>query len=395
MEHPFEPGFRQSALILRFLNGELTNGEEKELNDWISADPANKRLFEELTSTEHIQEELVIMDQFPVSEARAGFIEKLDQIRRPPARLFQLKWWQISAAASIIVFFLLAAWLWRPDQQNSVPVAPSDMEKAALIGPGTDKAILTLSDGNTIELGDSANGLISRQQQVDLLASYGEVRYQAQDKPAELQYNTLSTPKGGQFRLVLEDGTKVWLNAASSLTFPVAFIGEERKVILKGEGYFEVSPDAQKPFRVVMDKGVVEAIGTAFNLHTYSNETIHRATLLEGKVLVSSGDAKRILTPDQQARISDEGAIALETGVEVSAEVAWKNGQFVFRSVTIGQIMKQLERWYDIEVRYNQLPSGDRYSGMVSRSGSLAEVLRILAEGGARFRVENRQIIVF
>lgn len=391
MNPSIESRLRQSVLILKYLNEELTESESAELNAWIKADPAHEQLFQELTNESEIRKELAIMDAFSVEEAKQAFLNKLKPV---PMKRRNLKWYY--AAASVVVLLALGLLLRNSSPEKEAPLnIVEELKKAELITPATDKAILTMADGQKIEISPSTSGLISKQDKVDLVAEDGEIRYNVQGAVDKMQYNTLTTPKGGQYKLVLEDGTKLWINAASSITFPVAFIGNERKVVLHGEGYFEVAPDAKRPFRVEMDHGMVEAIGTAFNVNSYEDDPISKTTLIEGKVRVQSNKEDIILIPGQQANISTAGDIKKITDVDTDAELAWKNGQFVFKSATVPEIMKQLSRWYDIDVKFQQESPKDKFSGIVNRSGNLSEVLRILNEGGIRFKINNRTIIIF
>lgn len=391
MNPSIESRLRQSERIVKYLNGELTESEAAALETWIQADPANEQLFKELTNEEHLRKELAIMDSFPVEEAKQAFLNKLKPV---PMKRRNLSWYY--AAASVVVLLSIGLLLRNSSPKTEAPVnIAAELKKAELIAPAADKAILTMANGQKIEISPSTSGLISKQDKVDLVAEDGEIRYNAQGTTDKMQYNTLTTPKGGQYKLVLEDGTKLWINAQSSVTFPVAFIGNERKVVLHGEGYFEVAPDAKRPFRVEIDHGIVEAIGTAFNVNSYEDEPNSKTTLLEGKVRVRSNKEDIVLVPGQQARISVAGEIKKSTDVDTESEVAWKNGQFVFKSATVPEIMKQLSRWYDIDVQFQHELKQDKFSGIVNRTGNLADVLRILHEGGIRFKINNKSITIF
>lgn len=390
MNRSIEASIKQSELILNYLKEELTDKEAAELEEWINADPLHKALFQDLTNEAFLQEELSMMDAFPLEEGKAAFKQKLKPI---PIKRRNLGWYY--AAASIVVL-LAFAWFTRNRVEPMEPInIVAELKKAEAIKPPTDKAILTMADGQKIELSPSTTGWISKQDNVDLVAEDGEIHYNAHAIPDKIQYNTLTTPKGGQYKLVLEDGTKLWINAASSITFPVAFLGNERKVVLYGEGYFEVAPDAKRPFRVEIDHGIVEAVGTAFNVNSYADEAISKTTLLEGKVKVQSNKEETLLIPGQQANINASGTIKKLMEVDTDAEVAWKNGQFMFKSATVEEIMKQLSRWYDIDVMYSQNVPKDKFSGIVNRAGNLSEVLRILHEGGIRFKIQNKTVILF
>jgi ferric-dicitrate binding protein FerR (iron transport regulator) len=193
---------------------------------------------------------------------------------------------------------------------------------------------------------------------------------------------------------VLADGTKVWLNAASSLRFPAAFAGKERIVELNGEGYFEVAKNASMPFHVRVHDMDVQVLGTHFNINAYTDETAMRTTLLEGSVQVSQGEQTQLLTPGQQAAASQNGQIQLADGVDVEEVMAWKNGMFQFQGADLETILRQAARWYDIDVEYKQRIS-DRFSGQISKNVNLSQLLKILElTGKVHFEIEGRKIIV-
>lgn len=393
MSNSLEKGLRQSELIIKYLNGKLTDNESIELHRWIEADEANEVLFQELTNTEAIRKELLILDQFGADEGKLEFKRRLRTLNKPIQKTINPLWKYVAAAS--VVFLVSIVWFAMNRDQKEMPKSPEVyLKMAESIQPGSDKAVLTTADGKTIELTEKGIGSLPKRDSMNVVFGKGELRYASNGIKNKLQYNTLTTPKGGQYKLVLEDGTKVWLNAASSITFPTAFIGNERKVVLQGEGYFEVASDVSRPFRIETEKGLVEALGTSLNVSTYADEARSKTTLLEGKVLVHSGKKEAVLYPGQQARIGIAGEAIEVVNVDTETEIAWKNGQFVFKSATLQEIMRQLSRWYDIEVRFTGESGKEKFSGIVSRSGNLSEVLRILNEGGVRFRIDNRTIIL-
>jgi hypothetical protein len=264
------------------------------------------------------------------------------------------------------------------------------------IAPGSNKAILRLADGTEILLDSAHDGTLAQQGVVKIIKlNNGQLAYNPQKgKSEEILYNTITTPKGGQYQLVLADGTKVWLNAASSLRFPAAFAGKERIVELNGEGYFEVAKNASMPFHVRVHDMDVQVLGTHFNINAYTDETAMRTTLLEGSVQVSQGEQTQLLTPGQQAAASQNGQIQLADGVDVEEVMAWKNGMFQFQGADLETILRQAARWYDIDVEYKQRIS-DRFSGQISKNVNLSQLLKILElTGKVHFEIEGRKIIV-
>ncbi len=309
------------------------------------------------------------------------------------------------AAASIIALVLVGGYLFF----NSADVAPSVAKEDVKpfvndVAPGGDKAVLTLADGRRIVLDSAADGAITKQGGIIIIKLGGQLTYDQQVKTTEVLFNTITTPRGGQYQLELADGTKVWLNAASSLRFPTAFTGNNRSVELTGEGYFEVAHNANKPFHVQVrhqaqdDEPMdVEVMGTHFNINSYNNEPELRTTLLEGKVSVTKGKDNVVLLPGQQAVVRRGAAdIMVLRNADIDEAIAWKEGRFQFGEGTdIKAIMRQLERWYDVDAEING--SGDtRIGGNISRAVPMSQVLKMLEMTGSdiKFRMEGRRITV-
>lgn len=284
------------------------------------------------------------------------------------------------------------AWTGRP---ASAPVAVRPVQPRPL-APGRNQAVLTLADGSTVLLDQAHEGLVAKQggSQVQKTAD-GRLRYAAAEAtvPA-LLFNTVATPRGGQYQLTLPDGSQVWLNAASSLRFPVAFTGAERRVELTGEAYFEVAKDARHPFKVVARGAEVTVLGTHFNVQAYDDEPALAATLLEGAVRLNLGGQQALLRPGQQAQPRPDGTIQVRE-VDVQHAVAWKNGYFVFNDEPIEAIMRQVARWYDVDVRCQGPLANKDFNGRISRYKDAADVLRVLELTGAvHFTTEGRRITV-
>lgn len=278
--------------------------------------------------------------------------------------------------------------------------------RVADIAPGGNKAILTLADGSRIVLDTAGKGNLAHQGAVRITKTDdGQLVYtinegSKKDETAAGLSNSIVTPKGGQYQVNLPDGTRVWLNAASSLTFPVSFAKlKERKVELKGEAYFEVQKDLTKPFIVQSDKQIVQVLGTHFNIDAYSDEPNTKTTLLEGSVKVRGLNVaigeEALLKPGQQARIKSASGQADVVSVDPTSEIAWKNGLFFFENEPIENIMKQITRWYDVEVVYEDDVKGKTVWGSVTRYTNVSKVLSILAlTGEIHFKLEGRRITV-
>ncbi|HEX2536291.1 MAG TPA: FecR domain-containing protein [Chitinophagaceae bacterium] len=271
-----------------------------------------------------------------------------------------------------------------------LPIPPTDL------APGGNKALLTLADGRTLVLDSAADGTLARQGGTQVIKlNDGRLAYRNEAPGAGAPgYNTLRTPKGGQYQVTLPDGSTVWLNAATTLKFPAAFTGSERRVELEGEAYFEITPDKTKPFTVHTPEGSVQVLGTHFNVNAYSDEAACRTTLLEGRVAVSASGNRVQLRPGQEAAIAP-GSGSIKVGAaDVEEAVAWKNGYFSFDNADLPAVMRQVARWYDVEVVYEGSPPAERFTGEVPRGSKASEVLKILELSNIRFRIEGKKIIV-
>jgi ferric-dicitrate binding protein FerR (iron transport regulator) len=311
------------------------------------------------------------------------------------ARLFFMGRMQ---AAAVVVFCLLGGavyWFWRG--HGSPATGQTAMRYSTPIVPGGNRAVLTLGDGRTISLDSAKDGTLAQQGNARIIKmNAGVLAYDARNKGTEVLYNTIATPYGGQYQVVLPDGSKVWLNAASSLRFPTAFTDKERKVELTGEGYFEIARDASRPFTVHVTGGEdVQVLGTSFNIMAYANEGQSFTTLVSGKVRVRRGEAAVELEPGKQA-IADGSTHALSVAeANIEQAIAWKEGLFRFHETGIRELMRQVERWYNVEVVYQTDGKEQDFTGIVSRSKSIGELLHTLElTQTVHFRIEGRKIIV-
>ncbi len=304
-------------------------------------------------------------------------------------------------AASVILLVGVFAIIKLTQQKNIEPPLGSDPVASIIkndVAPGGNKATLQLADGSTIILDNVDNGNVANQGQTKIIKIDGQLAYNADGSSKEILYNTISTPRGGQYQLILADGTKVWLNAASSLRFPTNFIGKERKVTLTGEGYFEVAKNAAMPFKVdVAGKEEVKVLGTHFNINAYEDEANIKTSLLEGSVEVTSIANKNssVLTPGQQILIKTSGQIKINNQVDLEQVVAWKNGIFQFGDeMDIHSVMKQISRWYDLEVTYKGAVSG-YIGGAISRNVNVSKVLDMLEIASElKFEVKGKKVLV-
>jgi transmembrane sensor len=307
--------------------------------------------------------------------------------------------WNIQYAAAAIIICMLSVslyFLFRPKQENIVSKTENiQTDKSNNVAPGQNKAILTLANGTSIILDSAANGTLTTQGNSKILKLNGMLSYNTlKNKSSEVFYNTISTPRGGQYQLMLSDGSKVWLNAASSLRFPASFVGKERKVELLGEAYFEVAKNAAMPFKVKVNGMEVEVLGTHFNINSYDNESTIRTTLLEGSVKINKNNSSSFLKPGQQAQMNKAGEIKIINNVDVEEAIAWKEGKFQFDRADIHDIMRQLARWYDVDVEYKGNVSS-HFGGTISRDVNLSQVLNMLhLTGEVKFQIEDKKVFV-
>lgn len=309
--------------------------------------------------------------------------------------VYKTHWFQIAVAAVLILIISGAYFLsTHPEGQKQLTRHKQTIND---VSPGGNKALLTLADGSKIVLDTAVNGSLVKQGNTKVVKLNGQLAYTSSGAPSEMLYNIISTPKSGQYQLILSDGTKVWLNSSSSLRFPTSFIGNERKVELSGEGYFEVVKNSKMPFRVELSNGMkVEVLGTHFNLMSYNDEEIVKTTLIEGKVKVSKGIDYVMLAPNQQARLlKSNNDLSIDKSVDVNRVVAWKNGLFDFYNDNLSEIMKQLSRWYDVEIIYSSPINEQHFTGSIRREVNISQVLQMLKlAGGVDFTIDGKNIIV-
>jgi hypothetical protein len=309
-------------------------------------------------------------------------------------RMSRLKW---AAAAAVLILLAGVGYVFLQSPEPSVRVVHQKPNQnhpfTNDVLPGRQGAILTLANGQKITLDSAANGVLAREGGAQVIKKDGELLYDKSNVPAEVSYNTMTTPEGRQYHLNLTDGTDVWLNAGSSITYPTVFTGKQRAVKITGEVYFEVAHNAAMPFRVEKNDVRVEVLGTHFNMNTYDDESSLKVTLLEGSVRVVSASSGNIITPGQQAQVR-KGRIAVEDNVNSEEVMAWKNGRFLFSGTGIDQVMRQLTRWYGVEVVYNKKVN-DLFYAEIPRNTNLSDVLKALElTGKVHFLIDGKKIIV-
>ena len=335
------------------------------------------------------------------SDAPVVVMEK----KRIPPRIYR------SIAAAVVIALLGGAcfiFFQENNQQNTLAQTPVHQNNNDLT-PGITGAVLTLANGEQIILDSTGNGILAIQGKAKVMSRNGQIVYDAGDQTKqEFLLNTMSTPRGRQYQLVLSDGTKVWLNASSSIRYPAAFSDKERKVEISGEAYFEVAPlimenkKEKVPFTVKIisgdgkDRGEIQVLGTHFNVNSYEDETAIKTTLLEGSVKVVKGASFRMLSPGQQAQIKNllPNNIQIIGKVDVDAVMAWKNGYFSFGNTDLATIFRQISRWYDVDIEYRGEIPNRRFGGEISRNTNASQVLKILEKSKVHCTLEAKKIIV-
>ena len=382
-------------LLKAYISKQANAAEESELMDWVLAAGEDSELKSFV---------LDVWNQYKPAEdlSYVNWNEIYSHIMQPQvvsmeSKVRKMRWVRLTAAAVILVALAAGTYLYfTPRSQKSIATVPPKQNDIA--PPSSNKAVLTLSDGTKIELDSSGNGTIAHQGSVHIIKqSNGEISY-AGTAAGKISYNTLNVPRGSKpISLVLSDGSKVWINVGSSLTYPTAFIGNERKVTITGEAYFEVVHNEKMPFMVQNGDLKVTDLGTHFNVNTYEDETTERVTLLEGSVRVNRNSLSKLLTPGQQARITNNSNsdIKVVYDVDIDEVVAWKTGKFMFdKNTDIYTIMRQVSRWYNVDIQY-QGKINQRFWGSISKDVNVSQVLKILeTAGGVKFKVEGNKIIV-
>jgi hypothetical protein len=309
------------------------------------------------------------------------------------------KLYRLTAAAMIIIVISAGIYFYLTRSSGQQQIAGAGIQAVKKdVFPGSNKAVLTLANGSSIILNDAQNGVLTKQGNTQVQkVEAGQLVYNASDiKSKEVLYNRISTPRAGQYQVVLPDGTKVFLNSASSIRFPTAFIGKKREVDISGEVYFEVAKNAAMPFRVNINGGeaAIEVLGTHFNVNAYADEAVVKTTLLEGAVKVTKGNATGLLKPGQQAQFNKKDKIEIINDVDIELAVAWKNGFFLLKNADIPSMMRQISRWYDVDIVYEGKIPDRKFGCSISRNVNLSNILQALEASNVHCKIEGRKLIV-
>lgn len=382
-------------LLDAYISKRANDTEEKELMEWIleaNEDSELKNYVLDIWNRYKSTEDFSYVNW---DEIYSGAIQSRVVAIEP--KIKRIKWGRFAAAAAILIILGAGSYLFFTSGSRQ-PTAIITRKVNDIAPPSNTKAVLTLANGTKIELDSTGNGTLAVQGNIKIIKkSMGGISY-AGTPSGKISYNTLSVPRGSRpLNLTLSDGSRVWINVGSSLTYPTAFTGKERKVRITGEAYFEVTHNSQMPFIVQHNDATIKVLGTHFNVNTYEDEVAARITLLEGSVSVSQGTISGLLKPGQQARINNNSNSGIKILNDVNSEevMAWKDGKFRFdKNTDLGTIMRQISRWYDVTIEYKG-KFNQRFWGSISKDVNVLQVLKILeTAGGIKFKVEGKKIIV-
>ncbi len=380
---------RIKELVIKYLDTGLNSVEQGELNAWMNQSQKNKEAVQEFLDETGLRKG--IGDLYETRERIWQRVKESVDERKIIS--INRKTWQRAAAAAIIIGVIASGYFMFFDssRQDKTNIQAQAEQFQNNIKPGSYKAKLVLADGTEIILDSTILGKLTQQGNAAVMNQNGKLVYIVGVANQEVVYNTVITARGETYSLVLADNSKVWLNAASSIKFPVSFTGNERRVEITGEAYFEVAKDTDKKFIVSANGITTEVFGTHFNVNAYSNESATRITLLEGSIQVNKNNVQ----PGQQAVVSDNDHLEINSNTDVEEVVAWKNGEFQFGDKTdIRTAMRQLERWYNIEIEYKGTFSS-HIGGSISRNASVSSILMMLEKTGAvKFEIQDKKIIV-
>ncbi|WP_290797614.1 FecR family protein [Flavihumibacter sp. UBA7668] len=388
-----------SDWLIQFIENELPSYQLPLLIQWIKE---NQPAFEELLQTPEIQKVIDKQtDKQTVSQKLSQhmisrLLTDIKSNSEQPRKIWKNQWLKIAASVVLVIGVGSTVWLL---PKKSDKIVAQTAEPVSDIKPGSNMAYLQLGNGQTILLDSAVNGQLARQGNTAIIKKNDHVIYSPLNAGSDelTGINTLSTPHGGQYKLQLPDGSLVWLNAASSISFPAAFHKDHRKVSITGEVYFEIKKDQTKPFIVDIANGAsVEVLGTSFNIQSYNNEKTIQTTLLEGSVKIRKYQLQAMLQPGQQAQISkgETTPIKIKKDVDTEQVMAWKNGFFSFANSDLESIMRQIARWYDVEIVYKGTIPKRSFGGEISRNTNLSQVLKILEESSINFTIDKKTIIV-
>lgn len=377
-------------LLAQYIEGRISPRQEVLLFQLLDEEKDNQ-------AWEDIIEELITAEPELTNYSPQDWTQVVESIlkkrNRHGGKIVRINWKRWVAAASILLLVGVGAYyIFNKREKPQVAVEQKRFKND--VEPGHEGAILTLASGQKILLDSATNGTLATQGKSSIVKETGQITYKSEGA-GNVVYNTMTTPRGRQYSLVLADGTKVWLNAESSITYPTSFTGKERKVTMTGEAYFEVAHNAGQPFVVERGDMNVRVLGTHFNVNAYDDEPSIRVTLLEGSVEVKRQTSNVKIIPGEQAVAGAKGPLVINRDADLDEVMAWKNGRFQFEGANIEQVMKQVARWYDVDVVYEGTPTTQHFRGGISRNVTASKVFEMLEKTEAvKFKIEGRKVTV-
>ncbi|MCP2028407.1 ferric-dicitrate binding protein FerR (iron transport regulator) [Flavobacterium sp. HSC-32F16] len=369
-------------LIIKKINDTLTPEEESVFTVWYNESDANREYFKRVQNNYQSDIKEINLDN------AWKIIDKNSTLQKSNKSYYK---YAIAASAALLIGIAYFS------QTKSTIHTLETKTENAVVEKNSDDIILTLSDGSKVVLNDKKNGVVANQENVVITKDQdGQIRYDenSKDHKGKVSYNTLVTPNGKTFQIALPDGTSVWMNAGSSLKYPTYFEGNDRTVVLTGEAYFEVAHNAKMPFKVFSNGQEVEVLGTHFNVRAYQNEPVFKTTLLEGKIKITEGDNSSLVKPGQQIVVSPDKHSMKTKEVNAELAIAWKNRLFYFENARYDEIMREIERWYDVDVIYKGKIPDERFEGAIQKDLKLNQVLKMLESNDIHFKISGKEVIV-
>lgn len=384
--------FRQ--LLENYITGQISKTDQKKFFDLLEQ-REYQELLEQVLREEWDQNSFEeIIDPNMANLVEYYVLDRINKKNTAPVRVISFFRKYTVAAAVVVLLIVFSAvsiiFVNRHKSENEISRTKQQIKQFD-VPPGSIGAILTLNNGNQIVLDSVHTGLIAQQGASRIVKVGDRLSYNSKDTSTDIIYNTISTPKGKQFpNLILADGSKVWLDAGSSIRFPVSFVGNERTVEITGQAWFDVVHNSKMPFKVIAKGTEIVDLGTEFNVTAYNDEPQIKITLLKGSIRIQS----KILKPGQQAIIAPNNAMQIVNNSNIDEAIAWKNGFFSFKATDVKGIMRQLSRWYDVDVRYEGVDPTETFSGKIDRNLPLSEVLKILKKTRVHFRIEEGKKLI-
>jgi transmembrane sensor len=377
-----------AVLLLKRLQEGLDASETDLLNDWLSRDPHHPVLLEKFSDREYLEKTLAAYHESK-EDTWVGIDHHLS---KSSASVRKMKW--ISAAAAVLLIIIGSVVYITLPKNNTKNQYASQISLGKELLPGTNKAILKLSDGTEVILDSLSKNISLEEGNAKIIKeSNDQLAYIDQNNANNVVINTIYTPRGGQYKLKLADGTVAWLNASSSITFPTAFAGSARNITTTGEVYLEVATDKKLPFVVnVNNQSTIEVLGTSFNVNAYSDEESIKTTLLDGKIKVINSAGNIILKPGQQMQADGKNNVV--NNIAREEVIAWKNGYFQFNRTNLRTVMREIARWYDVEVQFQGNVPDKLFIGKIPRDVNAGEVIKSLKSIGVHFNIQGKKIIV-